>query len=48
MKKISTFSGQLRVPEADDAGHPEEALEAAVTRVNMFLDGYFEWLRVHL
>ena len=41
VKKISTFSGQLRVPEADDAAAtPEEALEAAVTRVNMFLDGY--------
>ena len=41
VKKISTFSGQLRVPEADDAAAtPEEALDAAVTRVNMFLDGY--------
>jgi len=41
VKKISTFSGELRIPNADEApASPEEALEAAVNRVNLFLDGY--------
>ena len=41
VKKISTFSGALRIPadESTPAG-PEEALEAAVARVNLLLDGY--------
>ena len=41
VKKITTFSGQLRLPTTTEApANAEAALKAAITRVNLFLDGY--------
>lgn len=41
VKKITTHSGALRLPVSDEAPPgPEEALNAAIGRVNLFLDGY--------